>query len=153
MNNYLITTLCYIEKDGEYLMLLRNKKEHDASRGKWIGVGGKLEEGESPEECVIREAFEETGLTVKPVFRGVVTFVSDEEQNELMFLYTADSFTGELLEECNEGMLSWIPKNRIMELNLWEGDRIFLKRLIEGSTDIMLKLEYEGGALVRYKEE
>lgn len=148
MGSYVLTTLCYIEQDNRYLMLFRNKKKHDANQGKWIGVGGKIENGESPDECVIREAYEETGLRIEPEFRGVITFVSDESDNELMFLYTATIKEGTLNEACREGELKWIPKDRLMELSLWEGDRIFLKALIEGKKDILLKLEYEGGKLI-----
>ena len=142
------TTLCYIEKDDKYLMLLRNKKEKDENKGKWIGVGGHFEEGESPEDCVIRETFEETGLTLtKYKFRGVVTFVSDEWGTEYMHLFTASDFTGEL-KECNEGELRWIPKNEIMDLNLWEGDRAFLKLLFEDGEFFSMKLCYKGDELV-----
>ena len=142
------TTLCYIEKDGQYLMLLRNKKKVDLNKGKWIGVGGKFEMGESPEECLLREVYEETGLTLLDYrLRGIITFVSDEWGTEYMFLYTASSFEGELAE-CNEGELRWIPKDEIMDLNLWEGDREFLKLLAEDAPFFSMKLQYQGDNLM-----
>ncbi|MCR4923468.1 MAG: 8-oxo-dGTP diphosphatase [Lachnospiraceae bacterium] len=143
------TTLCYIEKDDKYLMLLRNKKEKDVNKGKWIGVGGHFEEGESPVECLIREVKEETGLTLLDYcFRGIVTFVSNECETEYMHLYTTSSFEGEI-KECDEGQLEWIKKADIMALNLWDGDRIFLKELMNNKSLIDLKLIYEGDKLVR----
>lgn len=145
------TTLCYIEKDDKYLMLLRNKKEVDINKGKWIGVGGHFEEGESPEECLVREVYEETGLTLTNYkFRGLVTFSSDQWQTEYMFLYTADGFEGEL-KDCNEGELRWIPKSEILDLNLWEGDKEFLKLLFEDTDVFSMKLSYVGDTLVERK--
>lgn len=142
------TTLCYLEKDGKYLMLLRNKKEIDENKGKWIGVGGHFEEGESPQECVCREVFEETGLTLKEYkFRGIVTFVSDEWGTEYMHLFTATSFDG-ILRECDEGELRWIDKSEILNLNLWEGDREFLKLLATDSDFFSMKLTYKGDKLI-----
>ncbi|MDD3239611.1 MAG: 8-oxo-dGTP diphosphatase [Lachnospira sp.] len=144
----LATTLCYIEKDGQYLMLHRTKKEHDLNEGKWIGIGGKFEEKESPEECLLREVWEETGLTLTDyTFRGVVTFVSDQWETEQMFLYTASAFTGEMIE-CNEGDLKWVSKAQVMELNLWEGDKLFLPLLMESEEFFTMKLSYEGDLLV-----
>ncbi|MBE5933644.1 MAG: 8-oxo-dGTP diphosphatase [Lachnospiraceae bacterium] len=144
-----LTTLCYIEKDDSYLMLYRNKKDKDQSQGKWLGIGGKLEDGESPEDCVFREVFEETGLKLKSVTsRGVITFISDVWEDELMFMFTATEFEGSLLENCNEGELSWIKKTDIMDLSLWEGDRYFLKDLIDGKPLVNMKLTYEGDKLV-----
>lgn len=144
------TTLCYIEKDDCYLMLLRNKKKVDENKGKWIGVGGKFEEGESPEDCLLREVYEETGLRLTSFsFRGIVTFVSDEWGTEYMHLFTASGFEGEpMLGDCNEGELRWIKKSDILSLNLWEGDRIFLKRLFEEGPFFTLKLTYRGDELV-----
>jgi 8-oxo-dGTP diphosphatase len=142
------TTLCYIEKDDCYLMLLRNKKKADPNQNKWIGVGGKFEEGESPEECLLREVYEETGLTLLDYrLRGIVTFVSDEWGSEYMFLYTADRFEGEITD-CSEGELHWIPKKEVPSLNLWEGDRKFLKLLSEDSPLFSMKLCYHGDELV-----
>ena len=125
------TTLCYIENPaGEYLMLHRVKKENDCNHDKWIGVGGKFEDGESPEECVLRETLEETGLTLTDYrYRGIVTFVSDRWETEYMHLFTADEFTGQL-KECDEGVLEWIAWKRMLELPHWKGDEIFLS-LIE----------------------
>lgn len=141
------TTLCYIEKDGQYLMLLRNKKEVDLNKGKWIGVGGKFEQGESPEECLLRETKEETGLTLTNFsFRGIVTFVSDEWGTEYMHLFTADGFEGEL-KECEEGELRWIKREEVLNLNLWEGDRAFLKLLAEDAPFFTMKLSYKGDIL------
>ena len=143
-----LTTLCYIEKDGAYLMLHRTAKENDINKDKWIGIGGHFEEDESPVDCLLREAKEETGLTLRSWhFHGVVTFISDRWQTEYMFLYTADEFEGELTD-CDEGELEWIPKEKILELNLWEGDRLFLKELMEGRDFGSLKLRYVGDELV-----
>lgn len=147
-----LTTLCYIEQDGCYLMLHRTKKKNDQSQGKWLGVGGKFEENESPEECVLREAREETGLTLTDYhFRGIVTFVSDIWETEYMFLYTADAFTG-TLTECREGELKWIPKQDLLSLPLWEGDKIFLRRLCEDAPFFSLKFVYRGDDLVEVTE-
>lgn len=144
-----LTTLCYIEQNGKYLMLYRNKKEQDQSKGKWLGVGGKLEPGESPEECVLREVFEETGLTLtKYRFRGVVTFVSDVWENELMFLFTATDFTGTVTDSCTEGQLEWIDKDKVLSLPMWEGDHYFLEELLAGKEGITMKLAYEGEKLL-----
>lgn len=144
-----LTTLCYVEQDGKYLMLYRNKKKLDQSEGKWLGVGGKLEDGESPVECAVRETYEETGLKLEKIYyRGMVTFVSDECENEMMYLYTSDTFSGEVNEVCSEGELKWIPKDKVLELPAWEGDKHFLKPLIEGEKDINIKLVYQKDKLV-----
>ncbi len=148
-----MTTLCYIEKDNKYLMLHRISKEKDINKGKWIGVGGHFEDGESPQECLLREVYEETGLTlINYKFRGLVTFVADKSVTEYMCLYTADEFEGEL-KECDEGVLEWIEKEKVLDLNIWEGDRIFLKLLLEESKFFSLKVEYEGDKLVRWNIE
>lgn len=142
-----LTTLCYIERDGKYLMLHRVKKQSDINQGKWIGVGGHFEEGESPEECLLREVREETGLLLtRYTFRGIVTFSTDVQQTEYMCLYTADAFEGELTA-CNEGNLAWIAKEKIEGLELWEGDRIFLHLLAVGAPFFSLKLCYIGDVL------
>lgn len=144
-----LTTLCYIENDDSYLMMYRNKKNKDQSQGKWLGVGGKLEEGESPEECVLREVFEETGLRLTSfTSRGVITFISDIWEDELMFMFTADAYEGDINKTCDEGELAWIKKSEIMNLNLWEGDRNFLQDLIDGKPLVNMKLTYEGDKLV-----
>lgn len=143
-----LTTLCYIEKDDAYLMLHRVKKEHDENRDKWIGVGGKFEDGESPEECLLREVYEETGLTLTRYrFRGVITFVSDRWETEYMHLFTADRYEGELTSSCGEGELVWVPKREVERLHIWEGDRIFLRLLNEREEFFSLKLRYEGEQL------
>ncbi|MBQ2116810.1 MAG: 8-oxo-dGTP diphosphatase [Lachnospiraceae bacterium] len=141
------TTLCYIEKDNKYLMLLRNKKKIDINKDKWIGVGGKFEADESPEECLLREVKEETGLTLTEYkMRGIITFISDEWETEYMYLYTAGKFEGNIME-CDEGELKWIPKDELFDLNLWEGDKVFLKMLIENSPFFSMKLVYTGNTL------
>ncbi len=139
----LLTTLCYLERDGKYLMLLRNKKKKDINKGKWIGLGGKFEQGESPEECAIREVFEETGLVLREArFRGLVTFITAAGMDEYMCLFTSTDFSGEE-HPCDEGELAWIPKEEIGDLNLWEGDRIFLRLLAEDAPFFSLKLSYD----------
>ncbi len=144
-----LTTLCYIEKDGCYLMLHRVRKKQDVNAGKWIGVGGHFEENESPEECLVREVREETGLCLETWrFRGIVTFMAKGWPTEYMCLFTADAPEGEVLD-CEEGELCWIPKGEIMNLNLWEGDRIFLRFLLEERGFFSLKLEYDGDRLER----
>ena len=143
-----LTTLCYIEKDNKYLMMHRVKKENDQSHDKWLGVGGLFEEGESPEDCILREVREETGLKLTEYrYRGLVTFVSDQWENEYMHLFTATSYKGEMTE-CDEGELVWIPKEEVYNLNLWEGDKIFFRLLEEDIGFFTLKVKYEGDRLV-----
>lgn len=143
------TSLCYIERDGRYLMLHRVKKELDENRDKWIGVGGKFEEGESPEECMLREVREETGLTLLSWrYRGIVTFVSDEWGTEYMHLFTSEDFRGTLRDDCAEGTLEWIEKPRLLSLPIWEGDKIFLGLLETDEPFFSLKLRYTGDRLV-----
>lgn len=142
-----LTTLCYIEKDDKYLMLHRVKKVNDENHDKWIGVGGKFEPGESPEDCLLREVKEETGLTLtKYSLRGIVTFVSDEYGTEYMHLFTATEYEGSL-QSCEEGELVWVPKTDIEQLNLWEGDKVFFQLLEESEDFFSLKLRYEGEKL------
>lgn len=142
-----ISSLCYIENDGKYLMLYRNAKKNDENAGKWIGIGGKFEDGESPEDCVCREVLEETGLTlVSYDYRGIVTFVSDKYGTEYMHLFTSDKFDGEI-STCSEGRLEWIDKNKLDKLPMWEGDRVFLALLDSQSNFFSLKLCYEGDTL------
>ena len=143
-----LTTLCYLEQDGCYLMLHRTKKKEDLNEGKWIGVGGKLEPGESPEDCARREIREETGLTVQELrFRAVITFLSDRWKDEVMYLFTSGKFSGEL-KECDEGDLAWVPIDEVMALPGWEGDAIFLRKLQESDTEFFsLKLDYAGDDL------
>ena len=147
-----MTTLCYIEKDGCYLMLHRTKKEKDINKGKWIGVGGHAEYAETPEECLLREVKEETGLVLTAYrLRGLVTFLSDACEPELMCVFTADAFDGELIE-CDEGELAWVEKSDVLALPTWEGDRVFLERLLSGDDRFFsIKLRYEGDKLVEKK--
>ena len=147
-----LTTLCYIEKDGKYLMLHRNKKQNDINHEKWIGVGGHADQGESPEECMLREVKEETGLTLTSYkFRSMITFILKPEEQEEMCLFTADGFEGELTE-CDEGELVWIDKDKIMELPTWEGDAYFLKLLLADEQRFFtLKLVYEGDKLIEHQ--
>lgn len=144
-----LTTLCYIEKNGAYLMLHRVKKDKDVNKGKWIGVGGKFEAGESPDDCLLREVHEETGLTLTNWhYRGIITFCYNDNDAEYMHLYTATDFTGTLAEDCREGVLRWVPKSEIPTLSLWQGDRIFLKLLAENHPPFSLKLVYHNDDLL-----
>lgn len=143
-----LSTLCYIENDGKYLMLHRTKKEKDINKDKWIGVGGHFEAEESPEDCLLREVWEETGYHLTSwKLRGIVTFIDYPDAMEYMFLYTADGYEG-TPHECNEGDLVWVDKKELFNLNLWEGDKIFLKLLEESETFFSLKLVYDRGKLV-----
>ena len=141
------TTLCYLERDGAYLLLHRVKKEHDVNRDKWIGIGGHFEENESPEDCVRRETLEETGLRLTSWrYCGIVTFVSDRWEGEYMHLFHAEGFEGSL-KDCSEGVLEWVPKERVRTLPQWEGDRIFLDLMERRVPFFSLKLRYEGDTL------
>ena len=144
-------TLCYIEQNGKYLMLHRTKKENDLNKDKWIGVGGKFEDKESPEECVIRETKEETGLTLKTCkLRCIVTFVSNIWETEYMYVFTSDDFEGNITE-CKEGELEWVDKDKIGTLELWKGDKIFLDRIKNDSPFFTAKIEYDGDKLIKYE--
>lgn len=151
------TTLCYLEKDGCYLMLHRTKKEKDCNKDKWIGIGGHFEEGESPEECACREVLEETGITLNSYeYRGIVTFVSKDDSGvfyELMHLFWSDDFSqnAEKLPECNEGDLEWVKIEKMNELPHWKGDELFLELLAKKSPFFSLKLIYEDGQLIDHK--
>lgn len=153
-------TLCYIRRSAgagrrEYLMLYRNKKKDDPNEGKWIGVGGKFEPGETPDECMLREVREETGLTPASYhFCGVIHFVSDTWEDEDMYLYRAEisGTQAEALPACSEGQLRWVPERELMELPMWKGDRLFLKPLLEGADEISMTLQYEGDTLVRAEQ-
>ena len=141
------TTLCYIERGQQYLMLHRTKKKNDCNHDKWIGVGGGIEPGETPEQCLLRETFEETGLTLTEYrYCGIVHFRSDRDEPEEMHLFTATAWTGEQ-RICDEGDLEWIDKSRLLALTLWEGDRIFLKLLEEDAPFFHLTLQYRGDRL------
>ena len=143
------STLCYLERGDEYLMLHRVKKKNDMNHDKWLGVGGKFEDKESPEDCILRECYEETGLTLTDYrYRGLVTFVSDEYPTEYMHLFTATGWTGEA-HACDEGELEWIPKAELLSLPMWEGDKIFLDLLEREEPFFSLKLEYTGNSLTR----
>lgn len=143
------TTLIYIENDSKYLMLHRTKKEHDCNKGKWIGIGGKFNETESPEECVVREVKEETGLTLLSMeYRGIVTFVSDDNFTEYMHIFWSKDFSGTLCE-CDEGELEWIEKSKMNALPHWKGDEIFLNLLELRVPFFSLKLVYEKGVLIK----
>ena len=145
------TTLCYIERGDEYLMLHRVKKENDINRDKWIGLGGKFKEDESPEECLLREVYEESGLRLTSWrYRGIVTFVNTKCSSEYMHLFTADGFEG-TVGPCDEGELEWIKKSELMKLTLWAGDRIFLRLLETDEPFFSLKLSYDGDELIGAK--
>lgn len=147
-----LSSLCYLEQDGSLLLLHRVKKAADPNHGKWIGVGGKFEEGESPEDCAVREVREETGLTMlEPRLRGIVTFVNDRYPTEYMFLFTCSRFSGEMVppDACPEGVLRWVKEEEALSLPMWEGDRVFFRLLREGRPFFSLKLIYIGDRLNR----
>ena len=142
------TTLVHLERDGKYLMLHRVKKEHDENHDKWVGIGGKFEKGESPEDCALREVREETGLSMKSwAYRGIVTFVSDEWGTEYMHLFHSADFEGSV-KDCDEGVLEWVDKRALYDLPIWEGDKIFLRLLDEDRPFFSLKLRYRGDRLM-----
>lgn len=144
------TTLCYLARGRDYLMLHRVKKEHDENHDKWIGIGGGFEEGESPEDCLLREVHEETGLQLKSWrYRAIVTFVSDEWGTEYMHLFTSEDWSGELRQDCEEGVLAWIDRDELLEKPIWEGDKIFLRLLDTEHPFFSLKLRYRGDELVQ----
>ncbi len=146
----ILSTLCYIEKDGKYLMLHRTKKKDDINKDKWLGIGGKFEDGESPEECIIREVKEETGLTLNSYkLRCIVTYVSTNWETEYMYVFTSDDFIGKLIE-CNEGDLQWIEKDKITELKTWEGDKIFVEKIKNNDSFFTIKFNYDGEKLIKY---
>lgn len=148
------STLVYIRKDNKYLMLYRNKKKNDPNAGKWVGIGGKFEEGETAKECMLREVFEEAGIRLEQYcFHGVIKFRSDAWEYEDMYLFTADFPGNARITECNEGDLAWIEKDRILDLPLWEGDRAFLKPLLNGEKEINMTLKYEGERLTEAIQE
>ncbi len=145
----ILSSVIYIEKDEKYLMLHRTRKENDTNKDKWIGVGGKFEEGETPEECARRETLEETGLTLDNLFyRGIVTFVSDKYPAEQMHLFTSTAFSGRI-RDCDEGELDWIEKEKLLSLPIWEGDKIFLRLMDSDIPFFSLKLRYEGNTLAQ----
>ena len=148
------TTLCYIERDGKYLLIHRTKKQGDENRDKWIGIGGKIEEGESPFDCIRREAFEETGLELTSLsYRGIVTFVSDIYGTEYMHLFHSTNFSGIQKDTSLEGDLKWVEKKQLLSLPMWEGDRIFLDLLDKKVGFFSLKLVYQGDRLLSHTLE
>ena len=147
----ILSTLCYIEKDGKYLMLHRTKKKKDINKDKWLGVGGKFEDGESPEECIVREVKEETGIELKSYkLRCIVTYVSNSWETEYMFVFTSNDFEGQQTLDCDEGDLKWIDKESIVNLNTWEGDKIFIKKIQEDDSFFTIKFVYNGEKLQSY---
>lgn len=145
------SSLCYLEKEGKYLMLHRTKKQNDINKDKWLGIGGKLEEKESPEDAVKREVKEETGLTLQSfTMRGIVTYLSNQWETEYMFVFTSTEFTGEVIE-CNEGDLVWVEKEKAPDLPTWEGDKFILEYLDKKDVFFSMKFIYEDEKLVEYE--
>ncbi len=149
------TTLCYIRQKGMWLMLYRNKKPDDPNAGKWIGIGGKIEPGETPDECNAREVFEETGIRLNSAhFHGVIHFMSDTWEDEDMYLYSSDDFDCDSsVCLCDEGDLQWVPEKKLLSLPMWEGDRAFLQKVFDGCDHISMTLRYEGERCVQITEE
>lgn len=148
------SSLCYIEKNGMYLLIHRVKKKNDFNEGKWIGVGGKFEEDETADECVVREVFEETGLTLTEFHMvGVIKFYSNKTEDQDMFLYKATDFTGKLKEDCPEGYLKWVPADEVLKLPTWEGDHFFIDPLLQGRTNLNMTVKYEGDVLTEFIDE
>lgn len=146
----MLSTVCYIEKEGKYLMLHRTKKKNDINEGKWLGIGGKFKDKESPEDCIIREVKEETGLALNSVkLRGILTFINTICETEYIYVFTSNDFTGNLIE-CNEGELKWVEKEKVTSLNLWEGDKIFVEKIKEESPFFTIKYVYDGDTLLHY---
>ena len=146
------TVLCYLHREDKYLLLYRNKKKADINEGKWIGIGGHLELGETKEQALIREVKEETGLTINSYeYRGDLIFINDDYE-EIMYLFTSDDFSGDIIE-CDEGELHWIDKDKILSLNLWEGDRTFLPKLLNSKEFINMTLRYSKDQLIEVVED
>ena len=149
MAELLQTTLCYLEQNGCYLMLHRIKKKNDVNHDKWIGVGGKLDPGETAEACALREVWEETGLRMQsPAYRGIVDFTCEPWPAERMHLYTCTDFSG-VMTDCDEGCLEWVDKAAVQDLPIWQGDKIFFKLLAEDAPFFHLELTYDGDVLVK----
>lgn len=143
----ILSTMVYIQKEGKVLLLHRTKKQNDTNEGKYLGVGGRFEANESPDDCIYREVREETGLIMNSfAYRGVVTFVSDTYPTEYMFIYTCDDFSGEMIE-CNEGDLYWVEKEKMFDLPMWAGDRLFLERMEKSDKPFSMKVRYVGDTL------
>ena len=150
----LSTTLCYIEKDGKILLLHRNKKKKDINHDKWIGVGGKFEPGETAEECLIREVFEETGLTLTAYEHvGVIKFYDNAGGDQDMYLFVGTDFTGELITDCTEGELEWVDRDRVLTLPTWEGDRLFIEPMLNGQRNLNMTVRYENDVLVGFSDD
>lgn len=148
----ILSTLCYIEKENQYLMLHRTKKKQDINKGKWLAVGGKMEKGESPEECVRREVKEETGLDLLSYqLRGILTYVSNQYEDEYIFVFSSNNFKGTEIT-CDEGDLKWIPKEKLISLPAWEGDKYIVEKILQkNATFFSMKFQYEGETLVDYE--